>query len=176
MKKLLFILLLSLPLLAGNLQLKSGSIAAHTEMLMDTEIDPLNSNLFAQMKIQDNDFTTLSGKFWVDLNSFASDNTDRDEHMYESLDTENFKLATYTIISVTKSDALDMFKVKGTLDFHGHKKELNADAKITLNNGALEFNATSMMMMPEYGVEMPCMMFLCVRDQLDLVIKASFTH
>ena len=33
-------------------------------------------------------------------------------------------------------------------------------------------NATSMILVSEYDLEMPCMMFMCVRDQVDLFAKA----
>ena len=66
MKKILLALFLTIPLLAANLQLKSGSVAAHTEMLMDSTIDPLNNSLNADITMDGGDVTTLRGKFWVE--------------------------------------------------------------------------------------------------------------
>ncbi|MCK9472745.1 YceI family protein [Sulfurimonas sp.] len=174
MKKMFMMLLLALPLLALNLELKSGYVAAHTEMLMDKTIDPTNNYLNASITIQNNDITTIKGKFWVEITLFTSDKGDRDKSMYEELQTDKFKLATYTITNVTKADAEDSYTINGILDFHGEKKELSANAKITTVEGSLTIDASSMILMSDYGIKMPCMIFMCVRDQVDLLIKATF--
>ncbi|WP_455756203.1 YceI family protein [Sulfurimonas sp.] len=174
MKKLLLVLLLSLPMFAGNLELSSGSIVAHTEMAMDSEINPASKNLQAKIYINGEDITTLSGKFFVDIKSFVSDNTDRDDHMYKSIDTDKYTLATFKVASVVQTNEKDIYKINGTLDFHDKKDELSAKAKITYKDGVLDLDADSMILMSKFGVEMPCMMFMCVRDQVDLKIKATF--
>jgi len=174
MKKIFTMLLLALPLLAMNLELKSGYVAAHTEMMMDKTIDPINNYLNADITIDNNDITSIKGKFWVETNLFTSDKSDRDKSMYEEIETDKFAFATYTISSITKGEKEDGYIINGTLDFHGEKRELSADAKITTVDGSLVIEATSMILMSDYGVEMPCLMFMCVRDQVDLLIKATF--
>ena len=175
MKKLLFVLLLSLELLAGSLQLQSGSIQAHASMMMDSGIKPLNNNLSAEINIQDENIETLSGQFWIDLNSFTSDKKDRDKDMYETLETLKFKLATFTIMRVEKTEQKDIYTINGKLNFHGIENELSAKANISFKDGIMTLNATSMINMPSYGVEMPCLMFICVRDRVDLEISATFS-
>ena len=174
MKKIFTMLLLALPLLAMNLELKSGYVAAHTEMMMDSTIDPTNNYLNADITIDNNDITTIKGKFWVETNLFTSDKSDRDKSMYEEIQADKFAFATYTISSITKGEKEDGYVINGTLDFHGQKRELSADAKITTVDGSLVIEATSMILMSDYGIEMPCLMFMCVRDQVDLLIKATF--
>ena len=175
MKKLFLGLLLSLPLLAGSLQLQDGSIEAHTEMMMDSEINPLNKSLQADVSIEGVNINTLAGKFWVDLNLFASDKKDRDEHMYKSLESTKFTSAAFSILNVQATAEKDIYSINGKLNFHGVEKALEAKAKIYFENNTLHFEATSMINMPDYGIEMPCMVFMCVRDQVDLVVKATFT-
>ena len=175
MKKLFLGLLLSLPLLAGSLQLQDGSIEAHTEMMMDSEINPLNKSLQADVSIEGVNINTLAGKFWVDLNLFASDKKDSDEHMYKSLESTKFTSATFSILNVQATAEKDIYSINGKLNFHGVEKALEAKAKIYFENNTLHFEATSMINMPDYGIEMPCMVFMCVRDQVDLVVKATFT-
>ncbi|MDD5401154.1 MAG: YceI family protein [Sulfurimonas sp.] len=172
MKKLLLALLLALPLFAVNLQLKSGSVAAHTEMAMDSAIDPLNNSLRADITMEGDDITTLKGKFWVEMNLFVSDKSDRDKNMYKDVEADKFKLATYTISSVTKTD--DGYTINGVLNFHGKEKPLSAKAKITTTSGALAIEATSMILVSDFGIKMPCMVFMCVRDRVDLTVKAAF--
>ena len=174
MKNILLVLLLSFPLFATDLVLKNGYIIAHTEMMMDSEINPRNDNLKANISIEGNDFTTISGKFWVEMNLFASDKSDRDESMYEEVEATKFKLATYTISGITKTQTKDSYIIYGKLNFHGQERALTANAEITVVDGSLVINATSMILVSDFGIEMPCMVFMCVRDQVDLTIKATF--
>lgn len=176
MKKLLLVFLFSLELLAGNLSLQNGSIAAHTEMLMDSTINPSSKNLSAELTIKGTDITSLSGKLWLELNSFVSDNTERDEHMYESLNINKFQVTSYKITSVEKTNEENMYNINGLLSLHGIEKKLSAKAKISFKDEKLNFHATSTIMFPHHGIEMPCMMFLCVSDQVDIVIEATFSH
>ena len=174
MKRLLLTLLLSLPLFAGTLQLSNGSVLAHTEMMMDSEINPKNNNLKAKINIEGEDITTLSGQLWVEMEGFISDKKDRDEHMYESLETKKFNIAKYTIKSVTPTNEKDIYTIDGTLNLHSTDKQISAKAKISFVNNKLTIDAKTMIVMPDFGIEMPCMVFMCVRDQVDLVIMASF--
>ena len=174
MKKILLVLLMSLPLLATNLVLKNGYVAAHTEMMMDSTIDPVNNYLQADVTIDGNDISSLKGKFWVEMNLFTSDNADRDKNMYESVEEGKYKLATYTISSVAKTETKDVYTIDGVLSFHGTDKPLGAQAKIVVVDGSLTIDATSKILVSDFGVEPPCLVFMCVRDQVDLLIKASF--
>ena len=173
MKKILLALLLTIPLLGANLQLNSGSVAAHTEMLMDSTIDPLNNSLNADLTMDGSDVTTLKGKFWVDMNLFKSDKSERDKNMYKEVESDKFKLATYTISSIEKTDGNNSYTINGVLDFHGKEKPLIAKAQIVSVNGTLTINASSMILMSDFGIKMPCMAFLCVRNQVDLLVKAN---
>jgi polyisoprenoid-binding protein YceI len=173
MKKVLLILVLAFPLFAANLQLKNGSVAAHTEMMMDSTIDPTNNSLKAELTIEGSDITTLRGKFWVDMNLFKSDKSDRDKNMYKEVEADKFMLSTYTVSGVTKNGE-NSYAISGMLNFHGKEKPLNAQAKIVYANGALTIDASSMILVSDFGVKMPCMVFMCVRDQVDLSIKADF--
>jgi len=175
MKKLLFILLLSFPLFSAELVLKDGYVAAHTEMLIDSTIDPINNSLQADITMDGSDIMTLRGKFWVEMNLFTSDKGNRDEDMYEELEIGEFKIAIFNIANIIKSDSFDNYIIEGMLDFHGIKKELSAMAQITVtDNGSVVIEATSKILMSDFGIEMPCLVFMCVRDRVDLIIKASF--
>lgn len=172
MKRIIFILLFSLPLLAGNLTLKEGFVAAHTEMLMDSTIDPLNNNLSADITMQGDDLLSLRGRLTVEMSLFVSDNSDRDEHMDEATQVEKYPLASYSITGVTKAEGANNYTLEGTLDFHGKKNPLTFNAEIIDADQTVTINATSIILVSEYDLEMPCMMFMCVRDQVDLFAKA----
>ena len=174
MKRLLLALLFTLPLFAGNLQLKEGFVAAHTEMIMDTTIDPLNSSLKADLSMQGDDLSSIKGKLWIEMKLFSSDNDDRDEHMHEANNVNEFPLASYSISTITKADGI-AYTINGELDFHGAKRPLVFKAEITRVDNQITINATSRFLVSEYGMEMPCMMFMCVRDQVDIFAKAVLT-
>lgn len=176
MIKLLIGFLFSLELFAGTLVLQSGSVQAHTETMLGSEINPLNSKLSVEVNIEDLNFETMSGQFWVEMNLFKSDEEDRDKNMYESLHSASFKLATFSIFSVSKASEVDMYDISGKLSFHGIERDLTAKAKITVDTKKISFHATSMINMLDYGIEMPCMLFICVRDQVDLVVQATFSQ
>jgi len=174
MKKLFLAVLISLPLLASNLSLQDGFVAAHTQMLMDSTIDPLNNHLHADLSMTDNDLTTLRGKLWIQLDLLSSDNTDRDKHMYEAMDVQKYPLASYIISRVTKVDNTN-YTIEGTLNFFGQDRPLSLTSEITQNDGTITISATSKFLVSDFGMEMPCMMFMCVRDEVDIFAKAVLT-
>lgn len=172
MKKLLLLFLFALPLLAGNLVLKEGFVAAHTEMALDSTIDPLNNSIRTDLNMPSEDISSLRGTISVEMDLFVSDNSDRDEHMDEAVNVKSFPLASYTVTKLTKTEGVNNYKIDGTLDFHGQKRELSFNAEVLLQENLLTINATSQILMSDYGVEIPCLMFMCVRDQIDIFAKA----
>ena len=175
MKNLLLIFIIQLSLFAGSLELERGHIKAHTEMLLDTTIDPINKSLMADLTMAGSDIESLRGRIWVDLNMFMSDMSERDAHMYDALESKKFILATFIIDSVRKTEGADRYEIKGKLDFHGVQKELKSIATISLLNKQLSFNATATLNMSDYGIEMPCMMFMCVEEEVNLLVDAIFS-
>jgi polyisoprenoid-binding protein YceI len=172
MKKLLITLILSLPLLASNLTLKDGFVAAHTEMLMDSTIDPLNTGLKAEITM-DNTIESLRGNFSVDMNFFSSDNEDRDIDMHKSTEAEKFPLAKYSIKKVTKVEGENSYILEGVLNFHNTDRELSFNVEIVQDASSVIIKGTSKILVSDYGIEMPCMVFMCVRDEVDLFVKAT---
>ena len=70
--------------------------------------------------------------------------------MHKEMQTDEFKLAIYTINNVKKTEQNDRYVLAGELDFHGVKKELSVDTNI------------------------PCMVFMCVMDRVNLHVKEKF--
>lgn len=174
-QKLFLVLVLSLSLQAGNLQLKEGFVAAHTQTMIG-DIDLFNNSLQADVNIQKDDITSLKGKFWIEMKLFSSDNSDRDDNMYESLNIQEHPLATYTLTKVTKIQGDDTYELQGSLNFFGHDKPFKARSEIVIDKGVLTLKATSMIRMSDYTLEVPCMLFICVQDEVDLFIKATLVQ
>lgn len=174
MKKIAIFLLAAVCMFGDSLELKKGSVTGHTEMMMEKNIDPVNNNLKADVTMEGDDITTLKGKFWVETRLFSSDNSDRDKNMYKDLESDKFKLATYMISSIKSIQEKDSYIIEGELDFHGVKKPLSAKAKIVKESANIKFDANSSFKISDFGIKMPCMVFMCVRDQVDLIVKAEF--
>jgi len=174
MKKITILLLLSLSLFAGNLQLKEGFVAAHTEVLGDSTIDPLNNNLHADLSITDDDITSIKGKLSVDMKLFVSDNSDRDEHMNKTTEADKFPLASYTITQISKAKDTNAYTITGTLDFHGVQKELSFSAEVMTDAETITISAISKILLSEYDIDAPCLLgfALCVEDKVDIFAKA----
>lgn len=171
MKKLLLILLVSLPLLAGDLFLKEGYVKAHTEMMWE-DIEPRNDKLQVELNIQGDDLSTLSGKFWLDMNLFVSDKTDRDEHMYKDMKVDKFLTSTFTISKVTPTKSDNGFVIEGTLNFFGTDKFIKADALIIKKDGLITLDAKSSIDITDFGMEQVCMFIMCVDKKVDFIVKA----
>lgn len=174
MKKITLLLLLTLSLFAGKLQLKEGFVAAHTEVLGDSTIDPLNNNLNADLTISDNDITSIKGELSVDMKLFLSDNSDRDENMNETTEVDKFPLASYTITDISKTNDMNAYTITGTLDFHGVQREVNFSAEIVADKGTITISAISKILLSDYVVDAPCLLgfALCVEDKVDIFAKA----
>jgi len=172
MKTLLLSLLLSVCIFAQSLTLKEGFVAAHTEMLI-TSIDPLNTFLKADVSIDQNDILSLRGKFWIQMDKFSSDNKERDEDMHKANRITAFPLATFTLIKLSKNTD-GTYTIEGNLEFLGLIKPLQAKAEIHDKDGLVSIKATTKIFADDFGLEMPCILFVCVDEEIDLYVKAVF--
>jgi len=173
MKIILLSLLLSLSIFAQDLILTEGFVAAHTEMLIDKTIDPLNSSLNADVHIDGNDILSLKGVFSIPMNQFYSDNKDRDEKMHEANKIDAFPLASFTLTSIVKNED-NTYTLEGDLKFLGVIKPFQAKAEITDKEGLITISASSKIFAEDFGLEMPCLLFMCVDNKIDLYVKAVF--
>jgi polyisoprenoid-binding protein YceI len=174
MKKFLFIVLLGLPLLASNLNLTEGFVAAHTEVTGDSTIDPLNTELKANITM-DQTLESLRGNFSIAMKYFSSDNKKRDVHMNETTDVKDFPLATYTIKNVAKTKGDNNYMLSGNLNFHGVDKTVDFDVEMTQDSKEVVIKGKSSILVSDYGIDMPCLggFFLCVDDKVELFVKAT---
>ncbi len=174
MNRLLLLMLLTLPVLAGDLMLKTGFAAIHMEMLFNNSTDPISTQLQADLSL-DRDVTTLKGEAYLVLKTLSSDDEKRDEEMYETLETEKYPLATYTLDHVTMVGDSD-YTLHGELTLHGVKKEVIFTGNIEEKPDTITIDARSLILMSDFNIEPPCMLFtfICARNELDLSFKAVF--
>ena len=173
MFKLLVILSLALFVNANNLTVQNGEIKAHTEVFGDSEINPTTKNVKADLTME-NSIESIKGKIYFETLTLISDKKSRDEHMYELLQVEKFKTISFDIKSITKNET--DYEIKGALTLNGVTK--NIKAKIIINqqnneillNGGFSFNLT------DFNLEPPKMMFLTVRNQIDITYNISLNE
>lgn len=173
MKKafLLVIIATTTYLTAGNLVVTNGQVKAHTEVFGDSSINPSTTGLNSHLTMGKN-IESIRGSIDISMSILKSDNKDRDEHMLEAIEDVKYPVAKYTFKDVVKSD--NGYIVNGILDFHGVKKPLVIQAQIMKSNKKVNFKGTSSFLMSSYDVKPPKMLFLTVRDEIDLDIDVKF--
>jgi polyisoprenoid-binding protein YceI len=155
-------------LYAGPLDFESGTIKAHTEVLGDSSINPMAKKAVSHLIMAENP-ATLHGSIEVSMADFMSDNRKRDEHMHESFESTVFPKATFEIKEVVAKGS-DGYTLKGLMNFHGVTKAMNFESMITQDSGKVHIKGTADMKMSDFGMKPIKMLFLTVRDQVDLSV------
>lgn len=152
----------------GNLSFESGAIKAHTEMAMDKKIDPVAKRAISHLSMESTPLT-LKGFIEVSMADLMSDNKKRDADMQETLESSLFPKAVFEVKEVVaKGD--DNYLLKGTMHLHGVTKPINFEGKITEESSKVRIKATSALKMTDFGIKPPKLLFLSVRDQIDLSV------
>ena len=63
--------------------------------------------------------------------------------------------------------------LKGTMTLHGVSKPMSFEATVVEESGKVHIKASSTLKMTDYGIKPIKMMFLTVRDQVDLAVDIS---
>lgn len=154
-------------LYAGPLSFESGSIKAHTEVFGDSSIDPTAKKAVSRLSMEET-ATTLRGAIEVSMADLISDNKKRDTNMQETLESDTFPKAIFEIKEVSAKGASHL--LKGTMSLHGVTKPMSFEGSITQEGSKVRIKASSMMKMSDFGIKPPKMVFLTVRDQVDLSV------
>jgi polyisoprenoid-binding protein YceI len=159
-------LLLAASVMAGNLSFESGSIKAHTEVFGDSSIDPVFKKATSHLSMGDS-VGSLRGSIDVSIADFMSDNTKRDVNMHETMELNKFPKASFEIKEVIAKGG-DNVVLKGTLSLHGVTKPFSFEGSVNEEGSKVRIKAKSSMKMSDFGITPPKMVFLTVRDQVDL--------
>lgn len=169
MKKIsLLVALLATSLFAGNLSFESGAIKAHTQVFGDSTIDPVAKKATSHLTM-DTAVSSLKGSIEVSMGDLVSDNKKRDEHMQESLESVDFPKAIFELKEVIAKGG-DNYTLKGMMTLHGVTKPLSFEGTVAQESGKVHIKATSVLKMTDFGIKPIKMMFLTVRDQVDLSV------
>lgn len=154
-------------LYAGPLSFESGSIKAHTEVFGDSSIDPIAKKAVSRLSMEEA-ATTLRGTMEVSMADLISDNKKRDTNMQETLESDTFPKAVFEIKEVTVKGANHL--LKGMMNLHGVTKPMSFEGTIGQEGSKVRIKASGMMKMSDFGIKPPKMVFLTVRDQVDLSV------
>jgi len=157
--------------MGGILVVTEAKVQAHTEVFGDSSIDPTTTDLISHLSMEKS-IESIKGSIDISIEKLKSDNSKRDEHMVESIESAKYPFATYTFKEVKKSST--GYTVNGILNFHGVKNPLTIEANIKKTKDGLSFKGNSGFLMSSYNVTPPTMFFLTVRDQIDLNIDVMF--
>ena len=173
MKKiiLLSLITLSTSLMAKKLVVNHGIVKAHTEVFGDSSIDPATTGIVSHLTMGQK-ITSIKGSVDVSMLKLKSDNSKRDKHMAEALESKSYPLSTYTFNSVIRSS--HGYFVDGTLNFHGVKKPLQIYANIRQKGKEVIFHSKSSILLSDYKIKPIKLLFLTVRNKVDLTIDVTF--
>jgi len=155
---------------ANMLQIQEGQLKAHTEVFGDSTIDPQTKNIGTSLTIEDT-IESIKGVIFISSVDLISDNSKRDEHMHEVIGSEKFSTISFTINSITKENIY--YTLHGILSLHGVNNNINIKAKISKENGTVQINSLFSIKMSDFDIEPPVMIFLTVRDQVDININLN---
>ena len=166
MKKILFVISLVFSLVsAKTLVVDHGIVKAHTEVFGDSTIDPFTKAIISHLSM-DNKIESIKGSMDVLVWKLESDNHKRDEHMAKAIESKLYPVAHYTFKQITPSD--NGYTIKGILNFHGVANPLSFKAQIVKYNKNIEIKAKSFIKLSDYKVKPIKLLFLTVRDRVDL--------
>ena len=174
MRYLFIALLTSTTLFSANLTFSNGFVEAQTSIFGDSNINPSSSNIVSYLSMDKGDVTTLKGTVDVSLVDLKSDNGDRDEHMHKVIDSEKYTTTTFTINSVVKNSE-GSYTIHGKLNLHGISRELNLLGVLQEHDNSLRIKAKTSFNMSAFGIEPPTLLFLKVRDRLQMTINTTYT-
>lgn len=167
MKKLSMLAILACTMLyAGPLNFESGSVKAHTEVFGDSTIDPMAKKATSHLSMEASP-STLKGSIEVSMGDLFSDNKKRDEHMQEALESSLFPKAVFDMKEVVAKGG-DNYTLKGMMNLHGVTKPMSFEGSVSAEGNKVRIKATSSLKMTDFGMKPIKMMFLTVRDQVDL--------
>lgn len=153
---------------AGNLSYESGTIKAHTEVFGDSSIDPVAKKATSHLSMESTP-STLKGSIDVSMGDLFSDNKKRDEHMQEALESSLFPKAVFEVKEVVAKGG-DNYTLKGAMNLHGVSKAMSFEGTITEEGSKVHIKAASVMKMSDFGIKPIKLMFLTVRDQVNLSV------
>ena len=118
----------------------------------------------------------LTAEVWVDLAKWNSGNGVRDDHTRVMFETERFPKSCYTVNGVTGDVASGAITLKGKLDLHGTKHDLDIPGTVKIENKKFRFNGDFTTHITDWAMKQSSLLGVQVVDQVKSHIQADGTH
>jgi polyisoprenoid-binding protein YceI len=171
MFKILVILSLGLAAIAANLNVQKGEVIAHTEVFGESQINPSSKSIKAELTIDDK-IKSIKGKIYFDTISLISQKEDRDKNMYELLNIQKYKIISFDILSVVKNET--NYTINGDLTLNGTKRNITVQSNIQELNNQLLLDGDFSFNLTDFKLEPPTLLFLTVRNKIDINYNIEF--
>ena len=116
---------------------------------------------------------TMAADVWVDLEKWDSHNPLRDKHTRTMFEVEKFPRAHFTVAGVSGNTDAGEVMLRGTLDMHGVKREIQIPGKLQVANGRISFQGNIDVKITEYGMKRPSLLGAQVADLVKLTVQAQ---
>ena len=138
---------------------------------------PLNSYTGESDKLQGTiDFETGKVVFIVPVKSIKTGKDKRDEHMYELLEVQKYP---NVVFEGKLADEFDLdkkseqtVKVKGDFTLAGTTRQITVPLNLDPVSKGIQLNASWSLLITDYGLERPSLMFIKVNDKHELDVNA----
>lgn len=171
MYKLILVALFALFANASQFALQSGTVLAHTEVFGDSEINPASKEIQSTLSSEE-DISSLRGNISIKALSLNSDTPKRDANMYELLNATIHPEISVDIINVVKNEK--GYTIEGFLTLNGIKRKIESLATIIKQQDVLLIKGDFNILLTQFGMEPPKLLFLTVRDQIDITYTLSY--
>ena len=172
MKRLLVYFMVAVSLFGFDLRFVKGEIKAHTSVFGDSHIDPKSSYLKSFLTIKDGDLNSIRGVIKMPVKSLKSDNAKRDEHMYDMFEVDKFPMAVVKITDIKKDSNKTLIFTK--IKLHGVERDVAFKGEIDKKDNLVHIKAKGAIKVSSFGMKPPRLLFLTVRDRVDLNIDTYF--
>ena len=116
---------------------------------------------------------TISAEVWVDQAQWDSNNPLRDKHTRTMFEVEKFPKAHFMISATGVTTDNGDVALKGTLEMHGVKRELEIPGKLQVAGGKISFQGTVSLKITEYGMKRPSLLGATVADVVKVTVQAQ---
>lgn len=171
-KIIVLILLTIISAEANSLQLISGQINAHTEVFGDRKINPNTKDIKSKLTIEES-INSIKGEINIKSISLSSNNKDRDEEMYKTLNVKVNKDISFNVINITKKKK--KYVINGTLTLNAIQKELTSKVLIEDKNNQLTLNGKFSIYLTDFDMKPPTLLFLTVRNKIDITYALIYS-
>ena len=135
---------------------------------------PLNTYMGKSDKLQGSiNFKTGKVAFQLPVKSIKTDKDKRDEHMYELLEAEKKPDVVFVGTLNFDQKGKQTVRVKGDFTLAGTTRQITIPIDLELiSEGTIQLKASWSLLITDYGIERPSIVFIQVNDKHDLSVDA----